>query len=148
MERLDDQWARRDFPVLREVVRLMDSDPLANVRVEQVEKAVPHLTADEVQIAAVNLSRAGHVTIAGASGIRCLRFTNVSEKALRQTGVWPDEEQAADHLLWFLEQKVATASSTEDRTRWQRIRDSLAGAGREFAVELAAAMATRTIGGQ
>lgn len=146
-ERLNDQWVTRDFPVLREVVRLMDEQPLGNVRLEQVQAALPQVTPDQLQQAAVNLQRAGLVNIAGASGIRCLRFTDVSERALRVAGIWPDEQQAADQLLWILEQKVDQSVTPEERSRWVKIRDSIGYAGRDFAVELAAAMATRQIGG-
>jgi hypothetical protein len=71
----------------------------------------------------------------------------VSERALRATGIWPDEQSAADNLLWVLERKVEEASTAEERGRWVRIRDSFGAAGRDFAVEIAAAMAARSIGG-
>lgn len=72
---------------------------------------------------------------------------NISERALRAVGVWPNDQQAADQLLWFLERKVEDATNPEDRGRWQKIRDSFGSAGRDFAVEVAAAMAARSMGG-
>jgi hypothetical protein len=144
-EKLNPRYADRDFPVLREIVRLMDESIEGGVRSSQVEAALPALQAEDIQRAAANLARAGLIDIRGASGVPFLHATNVSERALRMTGLWPDEQAAGDALLWVLEQKVADSSTTEERTRWEKIRDSFGSAGRDFAVDLAAALAARTM---
>lgn len=144
---LDDTWTSRDFPVLRELVRLMDEQPVGGVRCGQVESALPDLDPADIQRAAVNLGRASLIDLRGASGKRFLFCTDVSERALRLTGLWPDEQAAADHLLWVLEQKATSETATpEERSRWAKIRDSVGHAGRDIAVELAAAVAARSVG--
>lgn len=145
MSRLDEQWTNRDLPVLREVVRRKDEDPTHPIRANEVAQALD-MSEDDIQRAAANLERGGYVEIQGAAGLVVHNFKDVSERALRATGVWPDDEAIADHLLWTLEQKIADATTPDERTKWQKIRDSITGAGRDFAVELAAAMAARSMG--
>lgn len=145
-ERLESKWADRDYPVLREIVRLMDDNVLGGVRSTQVEAALPLLSTEDIQRAAVNLSRGGLITIRGASGMKFIHVAEVGGRALKLTGLWPDEQEAGDQLLWVLEQKINDAQTPEERTRWAKIRDSFGSAGRDFAVDLAAAMAARSMG--
>lgn len=141
---ITERWASRDLPVLRYVVAQIDADA-GPVRSDQAAEALG-MAGHEVEAAFKNLYRGGYVI--GASNERTISYFvfDVTERALRETGSWPNEEQIADRLLSFLAQKIDDAPDDETRTRWKRISDAIAGAGREFAIDLAVAMATKSLG--
>lgn len=144
MPPIEDRWASRDFPVLEWIVAQFDSgDP--DVQDGTVSAALG-LTDEDAAAAVRNLQRGGY--LAGVTWMFGDGFVvgDITERAMRETGLWPNDEAAADQLLWFLEQKVEQAIDPETRGRWARIRDGFAGAGRDFTIEVAAAMATRTLG--
>lgn len=141
-ERLPDRWATRDLPILRHIVDALDQGD-DTVDQDTIADAVD-LTAEEVEAGVRNLERGGYVEVQWFGG--GFFIADMTERALRATGLWPDEQAAADNLLWVLERKVADAATPEERSRWTKIRDSFGAAGREFAVELAAAMAARSMG--
>lgn len=114
--------------------------------VASVCEALPTLSEEDVQRAAANLVRADLISTIGSMQLKHIHVRDVSERALRITGLWPDEEQAADQLLWVLEQKITAAVTTDERNRWKKIREAVSIAGRDIAVELAAGMAARSIG--
>jgi hypothetical protein len=145
MPGLDDRWATRDYPVLEWIVAQFDSgDP--DVQNATVSAALD-LSDEDAAAAVRNLERGGYLTAINWFFGDSFAVGDITERALRETGAWPSSETVADQLMWFLEQKVQQTQDPEARGRWTRIRDGFAGAGRDFAVEIAAAMATRTIGG-
>lgn len=144
MPRLNDRWATRDYPVLEWIVAQFDT-PAPDVQDATVAAALD-LSDVDAAAAVRNLEIGGFlvgVTWTFGDGFA---VGGITERALRETGVWPSSETVADQLLWFLEQKVDQAPDAETRSRWARIRDGFAGAGRDFTVEVVAAMATRSMG--
>lgn len=141
---IPERWTSRDLPVLRHVVAEIDAGR-APVRSDATAKALG-LSEEDVMGAFQNLYRGGYVS--GANNEATISFFafDITERALRETGAWPNAEQIADQLLWFLERKIEDATDSETRGRWQRIRDSISGAGRDFTIELAAAMAAKSMG--
>lgn len=145
--RLPDVWATRDLPVLREACRLTDENPGANVAAAQIVEAT-RLTADQVNQALYALRRANLLDApdAYAESNVLTEVIEVSAEAYRLSGLWPDAESQADQLLWILEQRIQQAATPEESSKWVRIRDSIASAGREFVIELAAALTSRSMG--
>lgn len=144
--RREQRWTDRDLPVLLAIVEAAETDD-GDMPDDTTLPATTGLPAADVFTAVRNLERGGYisgVTYAFGDGYT---VGDITERALRETGVWPNAETDADRLLWLLEQKVNDAASAEDRSKWVRIRDAVVSAGRDFTVEMAAAMATRSIGG-
>jgi hypothetical protein len=144
-ERSRDRWYSRDLPVLQHIVDALDQG--SDLVDDEAMAEALGITHEDAVAAIENLERGGYVTDISWTFGPNFSVTQVTERALRATGIWPNEETAGDQLLWILEQKVEAATTPEERTRWARIRDSVVGAGREFAIELGAAMAARTMGG-
>jgi hypothetical protein len=143
-EPLPDRWTGRDYPVLLAIVRSFDDGKGGEVSNDFLP-AASGLDHDQVVAAVGNLQRGGFVDASWGPGGRFV-VNDITERALRTAGAWPQVQQAADQLLWFLERKVEEAVTDDEQGRWQRIRDSFGSAGRDFAVEVAAAMATRSMG--
>lgn len=151
MEKLTDRWHARDYPVLLEAARLLDSsrpaDPdtiaeTAGLARDEVDRALDAL----VEGAYLRRERSEMLDRAGNATHYFGTYLVLAERGRRTVGLWPDEQAIADRLLWILEQKVNEATSPEERSRWKAIRDSIGSAGRDIAVELAAALAVRTAG--
>lgn len=140
-----ERWASRDLPVLRFIVSTFDTSPGEDVSGDLIASAL-ETNLDEAEAAVRNLQRGGYLgeVTWGMGG--WFSVEDITERALRETGAWPNPEQQADQLLWLLQQKIDQAPTPEDRSRWVRIRDSIGAAGRDLTVELAAAMTMRTMG--
>jgi hypothetical protein len=143
-EPLSDTWKSREQPVLREVVEELDQYRSSRVSLDSVAEATG-LSIEEVHRAALNLERGGYVELELDFGSDPA-FKNFTERALRATGMWPDDEKLADAFLWTLERKVDEANTPEERSRAAKVRDAIVSAGRDFTIELAAAMASRGMG--
>lgn len=141
---MPERWRSRDLPVLRWIVEQFD-DPSADFVDNHAIATALDISADEASAAVANLERGGFVRATWSFGAGC-NVDNITERALRESGTWPDEQSIADQLLWILEQKVEQATSSDERTKWSRVRDSIAGAGRDVAVELAAAILSKQMG--
>jgi hypothetical protein len=147
-----ERWYSRDFPVLLEAARMLDA---GNQIDESQVAATLGIDATQVYDAIADLRQSDYLddsaafTMPGTRGASMAMptITRLTERGRRAVGIWPNEEQAGDQLLWILEQKVEHAGSGDEKSKWQRIRDAVAGAGRDFAVELGAAMAARSLGG-
>ena len=140
---LEDRWTTRDFPVLREVARRVD-ETMQYVSVADVMQATGLPEADVIR-AGVALAGAGLVDTMGAMGHPVVRFTGISPEARRKVGLWPDAGDATDRLIWALEQKIEQTTDAEQRGRLAKLRDAVAGVGRDLMVEVTAAMLTRGI---
>ena len=72
---------------------------------------------------------------------------NVTERARRAVGQWPTAESVADRLVAAL-QSAADREPDEEMRGWlRRTAAWLGGAGRDFAVEIGAAVVSRQLGG-
>jgi hypothetical protein len=67
----------------------------------------------------------------------------VTEKGLQVTAGWPTgaADAAMTQLLADIDKHIDEASSEDERSRWQRLRDAVAGIGRDVAVEVLSAAA-------
>lgn len=145
MPGLNDRWTTRDYPVLEWIVGAFDNPDYTAVTDDAISDAL-NLSQDDVYAAAKNLDRGGYLANVTWSFGKGFRIVDITERALRETGLWPNDEAVADQLMWFLERKVETASTADERSRWTKIRDGFVGGGRDVAVELVAAIAARSIG--
>lgn len=144
MRRLQDRWADRDYPVLEWIVAQFDTpDPEAD---DTTMTAALGISADDAAAAVQNLERGRFLTNVTWAFDNGFAVGNITERALRETGVWPNNEAIADQLLWFVQQKIDDATTPDERSRWEKLRGGLLGAGRDVLVDLAAAIAARSVG--
>jgi hypothetical protein len=126
-ERLDDVWATRDYPVLREVTRRIDA---GDVHVHQdVIADATGLEVEEVKQAASALERRGLVTLTHDLGP--VRFVDVSGSAYLITGLHPDADDALSRLVQALQQAAEQTSDQDERSRLRRVADALLGVSRD-----------------
>ncbi|WP_460967359.1 hypothetical protein [Pedococcus soli] len=143
-DKLEDVWASRDFPVLREAVRMKDADPRIVITQAQLQEATG-LDEDMVSRSIVALSRAGLVELLGRmSGYG--HVSNVSPAAYQLVGLWPDASDATDRVLWEIERRIETATP-EERTKLQKLRDGVVGVGRDLMTDVMASVITKQING-
>lgn len=94
------------------------------------------------------LERAGYIEVARRSAggsRRSMRVEAIEERGLRAVGVWPAAELEYSQLLDVLEQ-LRQDAPPEEQSRWQRLAEGIAGAGREVAVQFVAALAKQSAG--
>jgi hypothetical protein len=147
-DRLDDRWNHTDYPVLLEAVRLMTTTPDGWARVNHLEEGLANThTPKDIQDAATRLSRAGYFTINGSFGKAVMRISQPTERALKATGIWPNDDfsDASEDLIRFLDHQVETAPP-EERKWWQRVRDTFTEAGQDVAAKVIAEIVARQAG--
>src|SRR6266516_223439 len=127
MERLDEVWITRDYPVLCEVTRRIDAGDF-HVHQDVVAEAT-HLEPDEVKRAAAALERRGLVTL--AAGMGPVRFAEVSGEAYLITGLHPDADDALSRLVQLLQQAAEQTGDKDERSRLRRAADGLLGVSRD-----------------
>ncbi|SNR35695.1 hypothetical protein [Blastococcus mobilis] len=143
---LSDTWYARDLPILVEVVRRFDGEPNGRVGMWEVADA-SGLSEDDVIRAAHALANPGLVTTSGTMAKSMESFRGVSTEARRHAGLWPSPEAVADRLVAALQAAADNASEGEPRTRARRALDAFVAAGRDFAVDVAAGVTTKQLGG-
>lgn len=126
-ERLDDVWASRDYPVLREMTRRIDGGEDMPT-IEDVAESVG-LHADEVTRSAKALARRGLVTVqesmSGPWG-----FDDVAGAAYLMTGLHPDTDDALSSLVQLLRDAAEQERDEEERSRLRRAADAIGGVSR------------------
>jgi hypothetical protein len=71
------------------------------------------------------------------------------ERGLQETMGWPtpaDDQTSAELLLRLLDQRIASAPTEEERTRFQRLRNAAADTGQGILSEVLAALISRASG--
>jgi DNA-binding MarR family transcriptional regulator len=144
---VDDTWFSRDLPVLEAAVRLNDADPYVGPTVRDIA-ADTGVDSDAVMRALKALEHTGYVEVRWMmSGGGSSRVSAVDERARRIAGAWPSAEDLADRILAVLDERIEHAGDDEERSKWSKIRAGVLSAGRDFLVELSAAVLTRQIPG-
>jgi DNA-binding IclR family transcriptional regulator len=126
-EPLDDVWAARDYPVLREVTRHIDAGDV-HVHQNVIAEALG-IEPQEVGRAATALERRGLVTLTHDTGP--VRFVEVSGSAYLITGLHPDADDALSRLVQVLQQAATQTSDQDERTRLRRAADALLDVSRD-----------------
>jgi hypothetical protein len=142
LERLDDLWSTRDYPVLLAVARLLRDKPRPLMSHELVEAT--GLGHHEVVGALTNLGHR-HLDVRDASseGERDSYVVGIMPAGLEAVGQWPSPDAAADRLLAALNTMIdATADGSPKQSRLKAARDGLLAAGRDVIVDVAGAAIT------
>jgi DNA-binding transcriptional MocR family regulator len=126
--RLKDVWSTRDYPVLVEVTRRIDSGE-RHPRTDAIAQAIG-LTDDQVQQAGLALGRRKLVQYVGAAELPVIAFTDVSAEAYFLTGLHPDGDTAVTTLLDLLRQAAEQTSDPAERSRIRALADQAANVSR------------------
>lgn len=143
---LADTWHSRELPLLVEVARRLEES--RGYVPTQEAGVTAGLTPEQTERAVVALADAGLVAGINEPGVIGLEVVSkVSPEARRLVGLWPSEDAAADRLLAALDALVERASDPDERSRLLKVRDGLAGAGRDVVVGVATAVLTGQLPG-
>jgi hypothetical protein len=138
-----DAWTRRDLPVLRWIVDQFQTTADPDVSGESVATALD-LAHDEVELAVQNLERGAYLanitwTFGG------FYVGNITEKALRTTGIWPSAENV-DALVDALRQAEEAVDDPEEKTLIRRAARAVGSVSRDVMVDVMAAVLARQSG--
>lgn len=152
-ELLPDTWHSRELPVLRSIVRTVDSlQPRERaaltagdiaLRVNDAAGEGVHFNNDEVTRAVKALSRGGYIVRADAErlGGGVIRVVDITEKAYRATGAWPSREAMADKLLAALEDLAEYSDDPIEKSRAKKAAEALGGFSRDTLIAVIGASA-------
>lgn len=144
MTPLSDTWTSRDLPFLRLVAQEIEDDgPGIDTR-----GIAPILDLDEHQAAAATraLDSGGFLTgVTFGLGSGYADIFGVTGKARTAVGFWPSPEVGYERLLAKLDELIE-ASTPEERTRLQRVRDAVVSSGGQLGVALAGAVLGNVMG--
>ena len=110
------------------------------------------ITAEDDQLGIVvsELCRTGYLEATmKADQMVAPLFFRLSEKGLKVVAGWPAEAgtDLLARLLVLVDERIASAESAEERSKWERLRNAVVGVGRDVASEVLAALAAGAIRG-
>ncbi|MBS1878618.1 MAG: hypothetical protein JST31_03800 [Actinobacteria bacterium] len=84
--------------------------------------------------------------IKGYRGAEGWSNCTLEEKGLQIVAGWPTRpgDDTYDQLLAILEQRIESASTNEEKSKWVKLRDGFASAGRDFAIDLLSNLAAQS----
>jgi hypothetical protein len=95
------------------------------------------------------LEKGGYVeaSITATGGDYGPGLSRLTEKGLQYTAGWPTStgSDAADRLIWALEQSVKEAPSEDERSKRERARDGVLGIGRDVLTDVLSKLATGSL---
>ena len=137
-------------PVLHATYRLLNERPNGSVRDEEVAALLPDIDPEQVSLTLGILKDMDYIGAYRASGGRRIDSIVPRERGLQATMGWPTPGDAqsvgADVLLRVLDERIAEASTPEERTRFARLRDAAADTGQNVLSEALGAWLARMTG--
>lgn len=136
-------WETLHLPVLKEVVRTLNSGELGGASSNDLARAL------EIEPAAVvtafeRLADAGLIETRAVSHEHA-RATGCSERAQQLAGEWPSPEDVADRLVEALKSLAENAETPEERSKARKALDAITSLSRDVLVSLAGAAIGRAI---
>ena len=120
-DRLPDVWVSRDYPVLREAVRMIDQGR-SMPGVNELATATG-LGPEQVKLAVAALERRGLVeafhTLGGVVSI-----SSVAGEAYFTTGLHPEGDDMVSQLMSALRQAAERSPDASEKTRLRKLADS------------------------
>ena len=145
MDTLGDVWVSRDYPVLREVTRLIDQGA-GTVNTSDIA-ATLRMTEEASGLALAALERRGLVSDLVEVGVGYpLGVCQVSGAAYLLTGLHPDGDDALSSLMSVLRQAADSSADDDERGRLRRAADALGGISRDISAGVFTAWLTHQVG--
>jgi hypothetical protein len=144
------EWEDRVLPVLETIGRVYHtSHPELGLSIETLANEVG-VAAEDEQLGRVvyELVQTGYLEAPiDTDQTLAPRFFRLTERGLQVVAGWPTEAGAdlLARLLTLVDQRIASASSDEERSKWQRLRDGVVGVGRDVGADVLSALATGAI---
>lgn len=148
VEKLEDVWASRDFPVLVAAARRVDAGESMVMAVDlENDTGLPE---EDVQRATKALERRGLLQTIRLNrmvgGDRVDRVKNLSGDAYLLTGLHPDGESLADQLVEALRQAADLADNDEDRRALRASARALGSVSGQTLAGVLTALASKAMG--
>lgn len=142
-----DRWTTRDLPVLTAVVEMNEEGDTAPLPGKVAERA--GVAPEDAKKALIRLARADppYIKAAISWGDEAVRVTDIYERALRATEYWPTAESVANKMVTALYAASDRESDPDQKGRLRKTAEWFGGAGRDFAVEVGAAVVSRQMSG-
>lgn len=148
---VDDTWTAHELPVLAYLVERFEAPDALDVRAAEIAQTLD-LPPIDVGRSLRKLADATppYVSVyAPAAELRDPDLVyDVTERARRAVGQWPTAESVADRLVAALNAAAEREPDEEKRSWLRRTAAWFGGAGRDFAVEVGAAVVSRQLGGE
>lgn len=145
---MEETWTGRDLPVLVAIVAIFDQPERYQLRIPELTR-ICGLPEREVQSALRALANASPPYIAGTSSAELtypVIVTDVTERARRAAGQWPDAESLVHELANEFD-AVAQREADPEKKRWLReTAKMMGGTGRDVATEIVAKVIVRATG--
>lgn len=141
-DRLDDVWVSRDFPVLVEITRRIDSGE----RFFRLSSVADELgwEVERVALAVQALERRDLVAVTKVmGGFGSWHVDDVAGAAYLLTGLHPDGDDAVSALVDALRQAADETADPDERSRLRRLADSALGVSREVLAGVLVNLASR-----
>lgn len=147
---LDETWHRREFPVLREAARLLETSEAGQGAPSGSICAATGLDDTAVFRALKALEAEGLVTVRWVMPSTHARVVEISGQARRLVGLWPPAPADGVERMFAALEAIADDTNEDDdtRSRARKALDGLTGAGKHIALAMATAYATGQIPGQ
>ncbi len=144
IDKLPDVWTRRDYPVLRKVVRQLD----AGERTVRMHDVADHLgmTEQDVENAGMALARRGLVEVRGMDAWRVFDFLDASGEAYLLTGLHPSADDQVSAFVAALRQAADLIDDPDEKSRLRRLADEALGLSRSVLGGVLTAVATGVVG--
>jgi hypothetical protein len=143
--KLEDRWASRDLPVLRETARLLDG---GTARVQVKDLVEPTGLDQESIVLALNALVPGYLDgkPMDSWGGRLDWFVKeITERGRRTVGLWPTGE-SVDALVDALRQAEAATDDPEEKSALRRAAGAVLGVGRDVMTDVMAAVIAKQMG--
>lgn len=144
VDKLNDVYGQRDFPVLCEVARLIDSGEDLHPRNRQIAATLGMDEAD-VQNAIRALTVRELVKPAGAWG-GPIGVDGVSAEAYFLTGLHPDGDELVSQLVSALQQAAELTPDKDEKSKLRRLADQAGLVSRDTLAAVLAAVVTGSAG--
>jgi hypothetical protein len=146
MDKMDDTFYSRDYPVLLSVARRLEGGAFS-VRQDEIARDTG-LEQDQVYRALLALDSGDFIEgqQEGRMGPREIVARGISERGRREVGLWPPAD--TDSLTAALKAAIASPdTSADDRTKLRKILDTLGGVSKDIVVGIGVGVATHQING-
>ncbi|UFN45188.1 hypothetical protein [Nocardioides okcheonensis] len=143
---IEDQWYRRDLPVLREVARqAAASGEVINAATFRMAQ-VADTDAAGVDAALRWLEESRYIGVrrgpTRANGQATVWGVDLLERGRRTVGIWPSQQEPVDRLIEAFRQAEANTSDDDDRSTLRRVAGYLAALPRDIVAEVLASAVT------
>jgi hypothetical protein len=137
---VESTWQSREFPVLKAMVEALEEHLDSEARLEELaERSGLPLTDVDRATRKLWVARPRYFQgIAVEDETIPIAVTSVTERALRETGQWPDPESLVRSLIDALQKAAETEADPDQKSRLTQAAETLKGIALQMAIGWAA----------